>query len=78
MQQSYLHTFDKDDSTAASTTDFRSMLGMIQQMMDVRPDVCFAVVKLAQRQAAPREKDIETLFYLVCHTVRGSDITSRP
>ena len=65
MQQTYFQAFDKDDSPAASTTDFHSMLGMVQQMMDIRQDVCFAVVKLAQRPAAPREKDIEALFYLL-------------
>ena len=79
MQQTYLQAFDKDDSPAASTTDFRSMLGMVQQMMDVRPDVCFAVVKLAQRQADPREKDIEALLYLIhyLYATRSSGVVLR-
>ena len=65
IQLSYLKAFDKDDSPPISATEFRSMLGMIQQMMDVRPDICFAVVKLAQRQASPRAKDADALLHLI-------------
>ena len=49
MQLSYIQNFDKDDSPPVPPTELRSMLGMVQQMIDVRPDICFAVAKIAEQ-----------------------------
>ena len=79
MQLSYFKNFDVDNSPLVSASDFRSMLGMIQQLLDVRPDICFAVVKIAQRQAAPRQKDVDALIYLIhfLYAYRSSGVTLR-
>ena len=55
------------------------MLGMVQQMLDIRPDICFSVVKLAQRQAAPRQKDVDALMYLIhfLYATRSSGVFLR-
>ena len=34
MQLSYIKNFDKDDSPPANSTEFCTMLGMVQQMLD--------------------------------------------
>ena len=55
------------------------MIGMIQQMIDVRPDICFAVTKIAQRQASPRVKDVSALLYLIhfLFATRSSGVSLR-
>ena len=79
MQFSYFKTFDQDDSPSVPASDFRSMIGMIQQLIDVRPDICFAVAKIAQRQASPRQKDVDALTYLIhfLFATRSSGVTLR-
>ena len=79
MQLSYLKNFDKDDSPPVPATELRSMLGMIQQMIDVRPDICFAVSKIAQRQASPRVKDVDALLYMIhfLFATRSSGVSLR-
>jgi hypothetical protein len=49
MRESYIKGFNSDDSEAADTTEFRSMLGAVMQLTDVRPDIAFAVSKISQR-----------------------------
>jgi hypothetical protein len=73
MQSEYLKTFAKDDSPLCDKTEFRSMLGAVMQLTDVRPDIAFAVSKISQRQCNPREKDREALLYLIHYLYHTKD-----
>ena len=72
-----LQGFDQDDKLALPVSDF--MIGMIHHLFDVRPDICFSVVKIAQRQATPRQKDVDALNYLIhfLYATRSSGVTLR-
>ena len=65
MRTAYSKTFDVDDSPPCETTDFRSVIGALMQLTDVRPDIAFALSKIAQRQCSPRVKDREALQYVI-------------
>jgi hypothetical protein len=65
MQTSYVKGFGVEDSSPVDKTGFRSMLGAVMQMTDVRPDIAFAISKISQRQCNPRKKDEEALVYVI-------------
>ena len=73
IQTSYLKTFVKEDSPSVDKTEFRSMLGAVMQLTDVRPDVAFAISKISQRQSNPRVKDHEALTYLINYLYHTRD-----
>ena len=65
MRESYIKSFDLDDSSPTDTKEFRSMLGAVMQLTDCRPDIAFPIAKIAQRQCSPRIKDQEALLFLL-------------
>ena len=65
IQTSYMKAFSQNDSEINDITEFRSMLGAVIQLTDVRPDIAFAISKISQRQCKPRKKDILALLYLI-------------
>ena len=65
MKISYVKGFVIEDSPLANVKTYRSMIGAIMQLVDVRPDIAFPVAKAAGRQCTPREKDEEALIVLI-------------
>ena len=65
MRTAYSKTFDVDNSPQCETTDFRPVIRALMQLTDVRPDIAFALSKIAQRQCSPRVKDREALQYVI-------------
>ena len=74
MKDMYIKAFDSDDSTLCDATDFRSLLGAMMQLTDCRPDIAFALSKISQRQATPRQKDKDALIYVVNYLYTTKDL----
>ena len=65
MKISYVKGFDVENSPLANVKEYRSLIGAIMQLVDVRPDIAFSIAKASGRQCTPREKDTEALMVLV-------------
>ena len=40
-------------------------MGALMQLTDCRPDLAFALSKMSQRQASPRQKNLDALLHIV-------------
>ena len=61
----YIKTFELEAPMMSDPTEFRSLLGALQQLIDSRPDMCFSLSKIAQRTQSPRDKDYMALMHVV-------------
>jgi hypothetical protein len=50
MKISYVKGFDVDNSPLANVKEYRSLIGAIMQLVDVRPDIAFPIAKASGRQ----------------------------
>lgn len=64
MTKRYMDTF-QDPSPPVESTKFRSLLGALMQLTDVRAEVVFPLSKIATRTEEPRESDYEALMHIV-------------
>jgi len=64
ISASYLKNYD-NKSPRCDRKTFLSCNGGVMQLIDVRPDICFAVSKISTRQAEPRQCDMDALIYLI-------------
>jgi len=53
------------ESPPCDITKFLSLNGLLIQLIDVRPDIAFALSKISQRQKSPTQRDYETLMHVV-------------
>ena len=64
MQGSYVKDLEKE-SPMCGKTAFKSLMVVLMQLYDVRPDIQYVVFKIAQRQEASRVHVMEVLLWIV-------------
>lgn len=76
MKASYVSECEQE-SPLCDKTQFKSLLGALMQLFDVRPGIIWAVSKIAQRQEAPREVDLEALLQVTRYLFVTKDMGLR-
>jgi len=71
MLKKYFDTFH-ESSPPVDCTKFRSLLGALMQLNDVRADIVFPLAKIATRTHEPRESDFAALIHMV-HYLYGTN-----
>jgi hypothetical protein len=64
MSDAYIQGIN-EEAKACDVTTFLSLNGLLIQLLDVRPDIAFAISKVSQKQKAPTERDYDALIDLV-------------
>jgi hypothetical protein len=67
MKQSYLeHLKDgpTEDSKYCDEKKFQSLIGLLIQLLEVRPDIAFALSKIGQQQQQPTCEDFDALMHI--------------
>lgn len=70
VSETYLRNFEAND-VPCDNNMFRSLLGGLQQLLDVRPELAFGLSKIGQRTDKSRAKDLEALVYAL-HYLYGT------
>ena len=70
MTKAYVDNF-LEDSPIDDSGRFRSLLGALMQLNDVRADIVFPLSKIATRTETPRVKDFDAMIHIV-HYLHGT------
>ena len=76
MAAAYIEKLEAE-SPPVDKTPYKSLLGALMQLMDCRPDISYALSKLAQRSESPREHDMSALLYVVHYLIGTKDLGLR-
>jgi hypothetical protein len=76
MKASYIKECE-GESPPCDKNQFKSLFGALMQLFDVRPGIIWAVSKIAQRQEAPREIDLEALLQVTRYIFATKDMGLR-
>ena len=60
----HLKNKDKEDIKLCDVKKFQSLIGLLLQLLEVRPDIAFALSKLGQQQKQPTEEDYSALMHI--------------
>jgi len=76
MSKQYLDKFS-EPSPSVDSSKFRSLLGALMQLNDVRADLVFPLAKIATKTEAPREIDYAALMHVVHYLYGTRDVGIR-
>ena len=74
MTQLYAKMHEHDDSPVWERRRYQELLGSLIQLIDVRPDISYAVSKLAQRTQDCREEDWKAMLRVVLYLHATQDL----
>lgn len=64
MSNDYIKTIG-EHSQPYDVTKFLSLIGLLIQLLEVRPDIAFHLSKISQQQKCPTKRDYDALIYMV-------------